>query len=60
MSAFKSYVLGYIHDVPTVTLPEMEAVMEDIATRKSESQRSRSASVLRPGAAETACQRGLY
>jgi NitT/TauT family transport system substrate-binding protein len=32
-SAFKSYVLGYIRDVPTVTLPEMEAVMEDIAMR---------------------------
>ena len=32
-SAFKSYVLGYIRDVPAVTLPEMEAVMEDIATR---------------------------
>jgi hypothetical protein len=29
MSAFKSYVLGYIHDVPTVTLPEMEAVDGD-------------------------------
>src|SRR5262249_4842191 len=25
-SAFKSYILGYIRDVPTVTLPEMEAV----------------------------------
>jgi NitT/TauT family transport system substrate-binding protein len=33
MSAFKSYVLGYIRNVPTVTLPEMEAVMEDIASR---------------------------
>jgi NitT/TauT family transport system substrate-binding protein len=33
MSAFKSYVLGYIRNVPTVTLPEMEAVMEDIAAR---------------------------
>jgi NitT/TauT family transport system substrate-binding protein len=32
-SAFRSYVLGYIRDVPTVTLPEMEAVLEDIATR---------------------------
>jgi NitT/TauT family transport system substrate-binding protein len=32
-SAFKSYVLGYIRNIPTVTLPEMEAVMEDIATR---------------------------
>jgi len=33
MSAFKSYVLGYIRNVPTVTLPEMEAMIEDIATR---------------------------
>jgi ABC-type nitrate/sulfonate/bicarbonate transport system substrate-binding protein len=32
-SAFKSYVLGYIRDVPTVTHAEMEAVMEDIASR---------------------------
>jgi len=32
-SAFKSYVLGYIRNIPIVTLPEMEAVMEDIATR---------------------------
>jgi NitT/TauT family transport system substrate-binding protein len=32
-SAFKSYVLGYIRNIPTVTLSEMEAVMEDIATR---------------------------
>jgi NitT/TauT family transport system substrate-binding protein len=32
-SAFKSYILGYIRDIPTVTHPEMEAVMEDIASR---------------------------
>jgi ABC-type nitrate/sulfonate/bicarbonate transport system substrate-binding protein len=32
-SAFKSYILGYIRDVPTVTHAEMEAVMEDIASR---------------------------
>lgn len=32
-SAFKSYVLGYIRDVPTVTQPEMESVLEDIAAR---------------------------
>lgn len=32
-SAFKSYVLGYIRDIPTVTQAEMEAVLEDIATR---------------------------
>jgi len=33
MSAFKSYVLGYIRDVPTVTPAEMDAVIEDIASR---------------------------
>jgi len=32
-SAFKSYILGYIRDIPTVTHAEMVAVMEDIATR---------------------------
>jgi ABC-type nitrate/sulfonate/bicarbonate transport system substrate-binding protein len=32
-SAFKSYVLGYIRDVPTITQPEMESVLEDIAMR---------------------------
>ena len=32
-SAFKSYVLGYIRDVPTVTQAEMESVLEDIAAR---------------------------
>ncbi len=33
MSAFKSYVVGYIRNVPTVTSVEMEAVIEDIASR---------------------------
>jgi NitT/TauT family transport system substrate-binding protein len=33
MSAFKSYVLGYIRDIPNVTQGEMEAVLQDIATR---------------------------
>jgi len=33
MSAFKSYVLGYIRNIPTVTPPEMEAVIEDLAER---------------------------
>ena len=32
-SAFKSYILGYIRDIPTVTHAEMEAVIEDIAAR---------------------------
>lgn len=37
-SAFKSYILGYIRDVPTVTHAEMVAVMEDIATRNSKAR----------------------
>jgi NitT/TauT family transport system substrate-binding protein len=37
-SAFKSYVLGYIRDVPTVTQAEMEGVVEDIATRNSKAK----------------------
>jgi NitT/TauT family transport system substrate-binding protein len=32
-SAFKSYVLGYIRDVPMITVAEMESVLEDIAAR---------------------------
>lgn len=37
-SAFKSYILGYIRDIPTVTHAEMEAVMEDIATRNAKAK----------------------
>jgi NitT/TauT family transport system substrate-binding protein len=32
-SAFKSYVLGYIRDVPTITPAEIEAVLEDVGAR---------------------------
>src|ERR1041384_5771024 len=32
-SAFKSYVLGYIRGIPTVTQAEMDGVVVDIATR---------------------------
>jgi len=32
-SAFKSYVLGYIRNVPTITLGEMDAVLEDVGAR---------------------------
>jgi len=37
-SAFKSYVLGYIRDIPTVTQAEMEGVVEDIATRNTKAK----------------------
>jgi NitT/TauT family transport system substrate-binding protein len=32
-SAFKSYVLGYIRNVPTITPSEMDGVVEDVAAR---------------------------
>ena len=32
-SAFKSYVLGYIRSVPTITPAEIDAVLEDVAMR---------------------------
>ncbi|HXG52774.1 MAG TPA: ABC transporter substrate-binding protein [candidate division Zixibacteria bacterium] len=32
-SAFKSYVLGYIRNVPTITPAEIDAVLEDVASR---------------------------
>jgi len=32
-SAFKSYVLGYIRDIPTITAAEMESVLEDVSAR---------------------------
>ncbi len=32
-SAFKSYVLGYIRNVPTITPTEMDAVLEDVGAR---------------------------
>src|SRR5581483_9743909 len=43
-SAFRSYVLGYIRDVPTVAANEIENAFEDIASRnpraKSADQRA--------------------
>ena len=32
-SAFKSYVLGYIRNLPSITNAEMESVLEDVAAR---------------------------
>jgi NitT/TauT family transport system substrate-binding protein len=32
-SAFKSYVLGYIRNVPTITSSEIDAVLEDVSAR---------------------------
>jgi NitT/TauT family transport system substrate-binding protein len=32
-SAFKSYVLGYIRNVPTITASEIDAVLEDVSSR---------------------------
>jgi hypothetical protein len=32
-AAFRTYVLGYIRDVPTITSTEIEAALEEIAVR---------------------------
>jgi NitT/TauT family transport system substrate-binding protein len=32
-SAFKSYVLGYIRNVPTITIAELDSVLEDLGAR---------------------------
>jgi NitT/TauT family transport system substrate-binding protein len=58
-SAFKSYVLGYIRDVPTVTLPEMEAVMEDIATRNPKAKGVDARQFYDPGPLEQLAKEGF-
>ena len=60
MSAFKSYVLGYIRNIPTVTLPEMEAVMEDLAERNPKAKGADARQVLRPRAAGATGERRLH
>ena len=32
-SAFNNYVLGYIRNIPTITAPEMDSVLEDVSAR---------------------------
>jgi NitT/TauT family transport system substrate-binding protein len=58
-SAFKSYVLGYIRNIPTVTLPEMEAVMEDIATRNPKAKGVDARQFYDPGPLEQLAKEGF-
>jgi ABC-type nitrate/sulfonate/bicarbonate transport system substrate-binding protein len=59
MSAFKSYVLGYIRDVPTVTPPEMEAVLDDIATRNPKAKAVNPRQFYDPGPLEQLAREGF-
>jgi NitT/TauT family transport system substrate-binding protein len=58
-SAFKSYVLGYIRNIPTVTLPEMEAVMEDIAARNPKAKGVDARQFYDPGPLEQLAKEGF-
>jgi NitT/TauT family transport system substrate-binding protein len=58
-SAFKSYILGYIRDIPTVTHAEMEAVMEDIATRNPKAKGVDARQFYDPGPLELLAKEGF-
>ena len=58
-SAFKSYVLGYIRDVPTVTQAEMEGVVEDIATRNPKAKSVDSRQFYDPGPLDQLAKEGF-
>jgi NitT/TauT family transport system substrate-binding protein len=58
-SAFKSYVLGYIRDVPTVTTSEMESVLEDIAVRTPKAKGADPKQFYDPGPLEQLTREGF-
>jgi NitT/TauT family transport system substrate-binding protein len=58
-SAFKSYVLGYIRDIPTVTHAEMEAVLEDIAARNPKAKGVDARRFYDPGPLEQLAKEGF-
>lgn len=58
-SAFQSYILGYIRDIPTVTHAEMEAVLEDIATRNPKAKGVDARRFYDPGPLERLAKEGF-
>jgi NitT/TauT family transport system substrate-binding protein len=58
-SAFKSYVLGYIRDVPTITQSEMESVLEDIAMRNPKAKAADPKQFYDPGPLEQLIREGF-
>ncbi len=58
-SAFKSYVLGYIRNVPTVTTAEMESVLEDIASRTPKARGADPKQFYDPGPLEQLSREGF-
>jgi NitT/TauT family transport system substrate-binding protein len=58
-SAFKSYVLGYIRNVPTITSSEMEAVLEDVAARNPKAKGADSKQFYDPAPLEQLVKEGF-
>ena len=58
-SAFKSYVLGYIRDLPTITNIEMESVLEDVAARNPKAKGADARQFYDPGPLDQLAKEGF-
>jgi NitT/TauT family transport system substrate-binding protein len=58
-SAFKSYVLGYIRDVPTITREEIDSVLEDVAARNPKAKGADPKQFYDPGPLEQLSKEGF-
>src|ERR1043166_8658140 len=58
-SAFKSYVLGYIRDLPTITNIEMESVLEDVSARNPKAKGTDPRQFYDPGPLEQLAREGF-
>jgi NitT/TauT family transport system substrate-binding protein len=58
-SAFKSYVLGYIRDVPTISREEIDSVLEDVAARNPKAKGADPKQFYDPGPLEQLSREGF-
>jgi NitT/TauT family transport system substrate-binding protein len=58
-SAFKSYVLGYIRDVPTISREEIDSVLEDVAARNPKAKGADPKQFYDPGPLEQLSSEGF-
>lgn len=58
-SAFKSYVLGYIRDVPTITREEIDSVLDDVAARNPKAKGADPKQFYDPGPLEQLSKEGF-
>lgn len=58
-SAFKSYVLGYIRDVPTITREEIDSVLDDVAARNPKAKGADPKQFYDPGPLEQLSREGF-